>query len=117
MAAVHMALMTFSRRLAHVENIQQQDGAERAFNKLARTFAAQVSTLKDYRSKGEQKMTVVHVADGGQAIVGNVSAPGGGVKEKNGERPHARAYAPGAPMPCSIEAERPTVPIAGRARG
>jgi hypothetical protein len=79
MAAVHMALMTFSRRLAHVENIQQQDGAERAFNKLARTFAAQVSTLKDYRSKGEQKMTVVHVAEGGQAIVGNVSAPAPGL--------------------------------------
>jgi hypothetical protein len=39
------------------------------FNKLARTFAAQVAALKDYRSKGEQKMTVqhVHVADGGQA--------------------------------------------------
>ena len=32
MAAVHMATMTFARRLAHVENIQQQDSAERAFN-------------------------------------------------------------------------------------
>ena len=62
---------------AHVDNIPQQDSAERAFNKLARTFAAQTSALKQYRSKGEQKMTVqhVHVAEGGQAIVGNVSAP------------------------------------------
>ena len=42
MAAVHMSTMTFARRLAHVENIPQQDSAERAFNKLARTFAAQV---------------------------------------------------------------------------
>ena len=77
MAAVHMASMTFARRLAHVENIPQQDGAERAFNKLIRTFAAQVSALKEYRTKGEQKMTVqhVHVAEGGQAIVGNVGAP------------------------------------------
>ena len=74
MAAVHMASMTFARRLAHVENIPQQDGAERAFNKLIRTFAAQVSALKEYRTKGEQKMTVqhVHVAERGQAIVGNV---------------------------------------------
>src|SRR5277367_6523938 len=57
-------------------NIPQQDSAERAFNKLTRTFAAQMSALKEYRSKGEQKMTVqhVHVAEGGQAIVGNVSA-------------------------------------------
>ena len=39
MAAVHNATMTFARRLAHVENIPQQDSAERAFNKLARTFA------------------------------------------------------------------------------
>jgi hypothetical protein len=37
MAAVHMATMTFARRLAHVESIPQQDSAERAFNKLART--------------------------------------------------------------------------------
>jgi hypothetical protein len=37
MAAVHNATMTFARRLAHVDNIPQQDSAERAFNKLART--------------------------------------------------------------------------------
>src|SRR5262245_43571135 len=38
MAAVHLATMTFARRLGHIETIQQQDSAERAFNKLARTF-------------------------------------------------------------------------------
>jgi hypothetical protein len=31
--------MTFARRLANVENIPQQDSAERAFNKLTRTVA------------------------------------------------------------------------------
>src|SRR5580700_9584613 len=46
MAAVHMASMTFARRLAHVDNIPQQDSAQNAFNKLARTFAAQVEALK-----------------------------------------------------------------------
>ena len=61
MAAVHAASMTFARRLAQAENIPQQDSADRAFNKLTRTFAAQVAALKDYRSKGEQKMTVQHV--------------------------------------------------------
>jgi hypothetical protein len=110
--------MTFARRLAHVENIAQQDSAERAFNKLTRTFAAQMSALKDYRSKGEQKMTVqhVHVADGGQAIVGNVSAPaeGVGARKKPEVQPHALAYAPGVEMPRQIEAERATVPSAGR---
>jgi hypothetical protein len=61
MAAVHTASMTFAGRLAHVENIPQQDSAERAFNKLTRTFAVQTSALKEYRSKSEQKMTVQHV--------------------------------------------------------
>jgi hypothetical protein len=85
MAAVHNATMTFARRLNHVENIQQQDSAERAFNKLARTFAAQIEALKRYRSTGEQKVTVEHVTvnEGGQAIVGNVThAPGGGRSKK-----------------------------------
>jgi len=81
MAAVHMASITFARRLAHVENIPQQDSAERAFNKLMRTFAVQVETLKRYRSTGEQRMTVEHqhvtVNEGGQAIVGNVNTAAG----------------------------------------
>ncbi len=78
MAAVHMATMTFARRLAHVDNIPQQDSAERAFNKLARTFAAQVEALRRHRTGGEQKVTVehVHVHEGGQAIVGNISHGG-----------------------------------------
>jgi hypothetical protein len=45
MAAVHLATMALARRLARVENIPQQDSAEHAFNKLARTFATQVSLL------------------------------------------------------------------------
>jgi hypothetical protein len=120
MAAVHMASMTFARRLAHVENIPQQDSAQNAFNKLTRTFATQMSALKDYRSRGEQRVTVqhVHVAEGGQAIVGNVnaSAEGVGAREKEKDQPHARqlAYAPGLEMPCQIEAERATVPSACR---
>jgi len=120
MAAVHMASMTFARRLAHVENIPQQDSAERAFNKLTRTFAAQVAALKDYRSKGEQKMTVqhVHVAEGGQAIVGNVNAaqPGGGAREKTGEQPHALGYSPGEALPRDIGAQRDEMPSAGCSR-
>lgn len=80
MAAVHNATMTFARRLAHVDNIQQQDSASRAFNQLARTFTAQVEALKRYRTGGQQHVTVKHVTvnEGGQAIVGNVSQGGAG---------------------------------------
>lgn len=80
MAAVHNASMTFARRLAHVTTIQQQDSAERAFNKLCRTYAAQLEALKRYRTGGQQHVTVKHVTvnEGGQAIVGNVSHGGQG---------------------------------------
>jgi len=75
MAAVHMASMTLARRLAHVEEIPQQDSAERAFNKLTRTFAMQMEALKRYRAGTEQRVTLQHVsvAEGGQAIIGNVT--------------------------------------------
>jgi hypothetical protein len=80
MAAVHRATLIFARRLNHVENIPQQNSAERAFNKLARTFTAQMEALKRYRTGGEQKVTVQHVTvnEGGQAVVGHVSHPPGG---------------------------------------
>jgi hypothetical protein len=71
------------------------------------------------RGSGEQKMTVqhVHVAEGGQAIVGNVSAPaeGVGVRKKSEFQPHALGYAPGVAMPRQIEAKRTKVPSAGGA--
>jgi hypothetical protein len=74
-AGIHNTIMTFTRRLANVENIPQQDSAERALNKLARTFVSQMEALKRYRTGGEQKVTVQHVSvsEGGQAIVGNVT--------------------------------------------
>jgi hypothetical protein len=74
MASVHVLTMTLARRLANTDTIQQQDSAERALNKLARTFTTQIETLNRHRGKGQQKVTVehVHVHQGGQAIVGNV---------------------------------------------
>jgi hypothetical protein len=50
-------------------------GAERAFNKLTRTFSIQMETLKRYRARAEQNITVqnVSVESGGQAVVGNVA--------------------------------------------
>lgn len=84
MAATHNAIMTFARRLAHVENVPQQDSAQNAFNKLCRTFATQMEALKRYRNGGQQTVTVQHVnvSDGGQAIVGTVNH-GGPVKKSD----------------------------------
>jgi hypothetical protein len=74
MAVVQLATMKIGRRLLVSENIIEQDSTERAFNKLARTFAVQLETLKRYRTGGEQKLTVQHVTvnEVGQAIVGDV---------------------------------------------
>ena len=99
MAAVHMATMTFARRLANVETIQQQDSAERTLNKLARTFTTQIEALKRYRSTGQQKVTVEHVTvqAGGQAIVGNVSH--GAPSSESNQLPPAHAALNEAPLP------------------
>ncbi len=70
-----MAAMRFARTLNHVETIQQLDSNEKTFNKLNRTFIAQMAALKKYRTGGEQMVKVehVHVHEGGQAIVGDVN--------------------------------------------
>jgi len=80
MGAIHQATMMMARRLNHVDNLAQQDAAERALNKLARTYVTQMEALKRYRTGGQQKVTVEHVTvnEGGQAIVGAVSHRGRG---------------------------------------
>jgi hypothetical protein len=117
MIATHELAMTFARRLKRIENIPQQDSAVNGLTKLTRTYAAQMEALKRYRSGGEQKMTVqhVHVAEGGQAIVGNVSASaeGVGARKKSEDQSHALGYAPGVEMPRQVEKERVTVPSSG----
>ena len=78
MAACHAAAMRFANRLAHAETLQEQESAERTFNKLMRTFAALVETLQRYRAGREDRVVVqqnVSVSDGGQAIVGHVTRP------------------------------------------
>jgi hypothetical protein len=56
MAAVHSAMMTASNRLAHAKTTAEMDSAERAVNKLGRTFATLVETLKRYRNGGEHNV-------------------------------------------------------------
>jgi hypothetical protein len=114
MAAVHTATMTFARRLAHVDNIPQQDSAERAFNKLARTFVTQMEALKRYRTGGEQKVTVQHVTvgEGGQAIVGNVTQGRGEVApDKTVATPLALTDAKTAPMPIVEAKSQVPIPV------
>jgi hypothetical protein len=93
MASVHVAAMNIAARLIHAERISEQDSNERAFNKLTRTFAMQMEALKRYRTGAEQKVTLqqVSVADGGQAIVGNVTQVPHEQRQERATRPPAGA--------------------------
>ncbi|TIX84912.1 MAG: hypothetical protein E5V27_04615 [Mesorhizobium sp.] len=79
MAAIHMATMNAAMCMGQAKTWELKESQERALNRLARTYVAQVEALKRYRSKGEQRVIVerVNVEKGGQAIVGNVGRGGG----------------------------------------
>ncbi len=90
MAVVHQATLIAGRRLQAVETIDQQNSASNMFNKLARTFAMQLDTLKRYRSSSEQKVTVNHQhvsVTAQQAVVG--VRQGGGGPHENESQSHA----------------------------
>ena len=75
MVSVHVMAMRCAYHLANADDIARQDSAGRALTRLARTFPAQIEALNRYRNHGEPAITVqnVSVADGGKAIVGNVT--------------------------------------------
>jgi hypothetical protein len=80
MVATHFAALECLRRAA----IPNQYAAARKeelkqASKLMALYARQLDTLNKHRGKGQQKVTVehVHVAEGGQAIVGQVNASAG----------------------------------------
>ena len=83
MAMVHRAAMHAARRMENSDTLLQLEAHDRCLNRLTRTYAAQMDTLKRYRSRG-QKVIVehVHVYEGGQAIVGDVRHGGGGAPSK-----------------------------------
>ena len=84
MAATHVPLIRQGRWLANVDELPQFEAAERAYNKLARTYTAQMEALRKHRNGGRQTVTVQHVnvGEGGKAIVGNVETGGRGGRGK-----------------------------------
>jgi hypothetical protein len=114
MAATHMAMLWFMQHIPRIENLPQQDAAERAINKFARTFAAQMEALKRYRSGGEQKVTVQHVSvgEGGQAIVGNVTqSQRENAPEKDPSPPPALTHSKIPAMEVIAEVPRKAAPV------
>ena len=102
MADVHITTMKIRQQLPHIKNLEQQDSAQSAFNKLMRTYTMQMEALRRYRTGGEQKVTVqyVSVEDGGQAIVGPVTqAVPTAAPPKHRDKPKALIHSQQAPMP------------------
>jgi hypothetical protein len=117
LAAHHAAMECYRRAIRPGEqSLEVWKETLNQANKLSRTYTMLLESLNRHRGKGQQKMTVehVHVYEGGQAIVGQVGAEaGGGFAPKSKDQPHALAHAPGAEVPCQIEAEREAMPVAG----
>jgi hypothetical protein len=118
--AAHNATMECYRRAMLPE--QTSEGRSQNLNqanKLSRTYAVLLDALNRHRGKGQQKVTVehVHVHSGGQAVVGMIGAPGGGVAPKLEDQPDAKqiAYAPQPPMSSADKAREP-VPVARDAK-
>jgi hypothetical protein len=113
MAITHMASMKLAGRLASAETLPQADSAERAFNKLTRTYTDQMQALKRYRTGGEQKVTVQHVSvnDYAQAVIGNVVPGCSGSAREPASTPLALSDARQAPMAVIGELEAEFVPL------
>lgn len=75
MVAVHNQIMRLLAKAAKVTNPDVQNTYLNMAAKMGRLFASQADAFRRHRQKGQQKMTVehVHVHEGGQAIVGNVT--------------------------------------------
>jgi hypothetical protein len=104
MVSVHVMAMRCAYHLATAEDVAQQDSAGRALGRLARTFPAQIEALNRHRSHGGPAITVqnVSVADGGNAIVGNVTQHASVVVADQSPAPTLTA-APSVRMPDSAE--------------
>jgi hypothetical protein len=116
MVSVHVMAMRCAYHLANAEDVAQQDSAGRTFGRLARTFPAQMEALNRYRTNGEPAITVqnVSVADGGKAIVGNVTQHASViVSDKN---PAPAAATRKVPMPDLSEREHEPVDARRKAK-
>ena len=114
LAAHNAAMECYRRAMIREQTFEGRREALAQANKLSRTFTTLLEGLNRHRGKGQQKVTVehVHVHAGGQAIVGAVEHPGGGVPCENQEQPHASALEDASRRPLwSEDPQREPVPL------
>lgn len=122
MAGTHEVAMEMLTRAKLADTTDHLERYGTLATKLLRTYTTQVEALAKLRRGGSQKVVVehVHVYQGGQAIVGQVTtgAPGeGGGQLENGHQPYgptdprALAFAPVSPL-LREDAPRDTMSVA-----
>jgi hypothetical protein len=109
-AVTHVLTMKHATLLGRADDLAILEPAERAYNKLARTFVLQLEAIHRLDTGGEQNVTVqnVSVSEGGQAIVGNVTQ---GARGTPVEQTPALTDARQAPMPIIDTPARSPVPV------
>lgn len=114
-AAHNAAMECYRRAMIGEQSFEGRRENLNQANKLSRTWTTLLDALNKHRGKGQQKVTVehVHVHAGGQAVVGTVERPGGGVTREIEEQAHAKqiGHAP-EPAMRSPDQERDAVPVA-----
>lgn len=123
MVGTHSVAMDMLSRAKQADGTDHLERFGTLAVKLLRTYTTQIEALAKLRRGGEQKVRVehVHVYQGGQAIVGNVTTGKGGGLLENGNQPHALtgpaafALSDGTAV-LREDPSRDAVPVAGRER-
>jgi hypothetical protein len=96
MVATHHAAMECLRRAMIVEQtFAGRDQNLKHATKLLAIYSRQIEVLDKHRGKGQQKVTVehVHVAAGGQAVVGHIETGKTAGDKRTGAEPEVKAIA------------------------
>ena len=94
MVATHHAVMDcFARAICKGQINAGHDQNLKHASKLLSIYSRQIEVLDKHRGKGQQKVTVeyVHVASGGQAMVGHIETGKTRGARKSGAKPGAKA--------------------------
>jgi len=111
MVATHNAAMECLRRAMLVEHtIVGRDQNLKHASKLLSIYSRQIEVLDKHRGKGQQKVTVehVHVAAGGQAMVGHIETGKTAGARRTGAKPETRAIPndPGETIDMELEVKQ-----------
>jgi len=111
MVAMHSAVMEcFRRAMIPGQTIEGRDQNLKHATKLLSIYSRQIEVLDKHRGKGQQKVTVehVHVAAGGQAMVGHIETGKTAGARGTGAKPGTKAITddPGEILDMDLEVKQ-----------